>query len=127
MPTNNNSEHNKVCINDNCFDVEIAKTSAERSKGLMNRESLNKNSGMFFIFDEEKEYSFWMKNTSIPLDIIWINKDMETVHIEKNVQPCKEDPCQKYAPNKPAQYVLELNAGQTDKNNIEVGNKLIFK
>ncbi len=122
-----NLNTNRACVNNNCFDVEIAKTFAERSKGLMNRESLDENSGMFFIFDEEEEYSFWMKNTLIPLDIIWLNKDMEIVHIEKNVQPCKEDPCQRYTPTKPAQYVLELNAGQTDKNNIEVGNKLIFK
>ena len=121
-----NLNTNRACINNNCFDVEIAETSAERMKGLMNRESLDENSGMFFIFDKEKEYSFWMKNTLIPLDIIWLNKDMEIVHIEKNVQPCEEDPCQRYTPSKPAKYVLELNAGQVDKNNIEVENNLIF-
>lgn len=123
----NNSEYNKVCINDNCFNVEIAKSSEERSRGLMYRENLDQNSGMFFIFDEEREYSFWMKNTLIPLDIIWANKDMEIVYIEKNVQPCKKDPCERYTPNKPAKYVLELNAGSADKFNIKIENKLIWE
>ena len=127
MLANDNPEHNKACIDSNCFDIEIAESSEERSKGLMYRESLDENAGMLFIFEEEKEYSIWMKNTLIPLDIIWINKDLEIVHIEKNVQPCKEDPCKIYKPDKPAKYVLELNTGQTEKTGIKIGNKLIFK
>lgn len=124
---NNDYKNNKVCVNDSCFDVEIAESSEERSRGLMYRKSLDENSGMLFIFDQEKEYSFWMKNTLIPLDIIWIDKDMEIVYIEKNVQPCQEDPCPKYKPSQSAKCVLELNAGQVDKNNIKTGDKLIWE
>jgi uncharacterized membrane protein (UPF0127 family) len=127
MPINNNLEHHKACINGNCFNIEIAESSEKRSRGLMYRENLDQNSGMLFIFDQEKEYSFWMKNTLIPLDIIWLNKDMEVVYIEENVQPCKKDPCRRYKPNKLAKYVLELNAGQTEKVGIKIGNKLILK
>lgn len=127
LNNSNSLKENKICINDYCFDVEIAKTQEERTRGLMYRESLDQDKGMLFIFDQEKEHSFWMKDTLIPLDIIWINKDMEIVYIEKNVQLCKEDPCERYKSDKPTKYVLELNAGQTDKANIKIGDRLLWK
>ncbi|MBI2057274.1 DUF192 domain-containing protein [Candidatus Pacearchaeota archaeon] len=79
---------NKVCFSEKCFDVEIASTQEELSKGLMFRESLDENSGMLFIFQEERAYNFWMKNTLISLDIIWINSNKEVIFIEHNAQPC---------------------------------------
>ena len=116
-----------VCINDDCFFVELAKTRKETAKGLMYRESLDQDKGMLFIFDEEREHSFWMKNTLIPLDMIWINKDKEVVDIKKNVQPCVQEECEIFKPSNRASYVLELNAGQSDKTNIKIGDGLIFK
>ncbi|MDP2966818.1 MAG: DUF192 domain-containing protein [bacterium] len=116
----------QVCFKDNCFTVELAITTQERTRGLMFREKLDLDKGMLFIFENGGEYSFWMKNTLIHLDIIWINKDKEVVFISKNTQPCKSDPCPTINPDKKAQYVLELNGGITDKIGLEVGDKIIF-
>ncbi len=101
--------------------AEIADTPLKQAKGLMFRKSLPQNDGMLFVFDKEDYYGFWMMNTSIPLDIIWINKDMEIVHIEKSVQPCGIL-CPVYKPKEKARYVLEVNAGFVDKNKVEVGH-----
>lgn len=121
----NNQQQNKVCFENYCFYVELAKTARERNRGLMFRENLNSDEGMLFIFEEEKEYSFWMKNTLLSLDIIWINKDKGVVFIKKNAQPCPEN-CEDIKPDKKAGYVLEINAGITDKIGLKVGDRLIF-
>ena len=106
--------------------VEIADDNSERMQGLMFRKDLDENSGMLFVFDNDGYYPFWMKNTLIPLDIIFIGKDMEIVDI-KNAQPCNEYPCTSYKSSKPAKYVLEVNYGFAAKNNIKVGNKVILE
>ena len=116
----------QVCFKDNCFTVELAITTQERTRGLMFREKLDLDKGMLFIFENEEKYSFSMKNTLIPLDIIWISENREVVFISKNTQPCKSDPCPTINPDKKAQYVLELNGGITDKIGLEVGDKIIF-
>jgi len=116
----------QACFNNHCFKVEIAKTSTQRSRGLMFRKSLDEDKGMLFVYDKEGEYSFWMKSTLIPLDIIWFNKDKEIVFISKDTQPCIEDECQPIYPNTNAQYVLEINSGLTDKLNMNIGDKLDF-
>jgi len=72
-----------ACINNNCFEVEIAKSQEEKKKGLSLREDLPFNSGMLFVYNKENFYSFWMKDMNFPLDIIWINADNKIVHIEK--------------------------------------------
>lgn len=120
-------EKNKVCFNENCFNVEVVSDQEELSKGLMFRDSLNKNSGMLFVFPEEDFYSFWMKNTLIPLDIIWINSDKEVVFIKKNVQPCLENSCESFTSNEKALYVLELNSGIANEIGLEVGDNVKFK
>ena len=89
-------------IHDNGVDkikikVEIADTPEKRAEGLMFRDHLNENSGMFFVFDEESSHSFWMKNTLIPLDIIWINADKKVVYIKHKAQPCNEE-CESFYP-----------------------------
>lgn len=106
--------------------VEIADDNYERQQGLMFRESLNENDGMIFIFEDENFQSFWMKNTLIPLDIIFIDKNFEIVDI-KNAVPCEEDPCAAYDSAKPAKYVLEINYGFAEKNSIEAGGKVDLK
>ncbi len=120
-------EKNKVCFDKNCFKVEIASSQEELSKGLMFRESLNKNSGMLFVFPEENFYSFWMQNTLIPLDIIWINADNKIVFIKNDAQPCLEDICESFFPNEKALYVLEINSGITEEIGLEVGDEVDFK
>ena len=92
----------------------------------MFREELDSNEGMLFIFNDEAAYSFWMKNTLIPLDIIWLNRGKEVVFISKNVQLCENDSCPLISSNKKALYVLELNAGMADKIGLNVGDKMRF-
>ena len=109
-----------------CFSVEIAQTAAERERGLMFREELNSEKGMLFIFSQSEKYGFWMKNTLIPLDIIWIDENKTIVYFKKEVLPCKEEKCEVYYPDKEALYVLEINAGLTKENNLSVGDKVDF-
>ncbi|MGB9926793.1 MAG: DUF192 domain-containing protein [Methanosarcina sp.] len=114
-----------VCIEDNCFSVEIASTQAQKEHGLMNREYLAPNSGMLFVFNDKGGYSFWMKNTLIPLDIIWIDSNYEIIYIQKNAQPCPSDYyCPSFGPGKNASYVLEINGGLSDKYGIDVGDRV---
>lgn len=124
---NKNDNLNEVCFKSTCFQVEIADNSQLRQQGLMYRTQLDADKGMFFIFDEEGIYPFWMKNTLIPLDIIWINENKEVVYIENKAQPCKQDICKSYNPNKEAKYVLEINAGLSDKIGLKINSKLELK
>ncbi len=106
------------------FNVEIAKTPDEKANGLMFRKSLSKDSGMLFVFDDEQPRSFWMKNTLIPLDMIFLDSDLVVVDIQ-TASPCKEDPCRLYR-SPPAMYVLEINNGMSEKNKIKVGSKMFM-
>jgi uncharacterized protein len=118
---------NSVCFNDKCFHVELARTPDNMERGLMYRKSLAQNAGMLFIFEESGAYSFWMKNTLIPLDIIWINQDKEVVFISENTQPCIKEPCQVITPSGgAAKYVLELNAGTAEKIGLKESSVLEF-
>lgn len=102
--------------------VEIADTTEEQMIGLMYRETLEENHGMLFIFPDEKERVFWMKNTLIPLDMIFIDKNGVIVDIIEDVQPCIADPCERYPSAALAMYVLEVNAGFVERNGISIGN-----
>jgi uncharacterized membrane protein (UPF0127 family) len=115
-------EH-KVCIRGSCFSVEIADTPDEREAGLMYRETLGEDRGMLFIFEQDGKHAFWMKNTLIPLDMIWIDKGTRIVHIERDVKPCSDDPCPSYSSPEEALYVLEINAGISEELGFEVGDK----
>ena len=122
---NNLKENPKVCFKENCFSVEIAKTQTEKTKGLMFRESLEESKGMIFIYNKEGIYNFWMKNTLIPLDIIWINTEKKVVYIKHKAQPCEEK-CEILSPLKNAKFVLEINSGITEKLDITLGDKVEF-
>ena len=115
-------DFNEVCVNKTCFEVEIADTSEERQQGLMFRKEMSDESGMFFVFERNGFYPFWMKNTLIPLDIIWIDGARKIVYIAHEVQPCKKTICESYNPEREALYVLEINSGLSEKLGIEVGN-----
>ncbi len=91
------------------FEVEVATTPQQRTQGLMHRTNLPKNHGMLFIFETEDLYGFWMKNTHIPLDIVWISQDKTVVDIQ-TVPPCTTESCPTFTPKQKAQYVLEVNA-----------------
>jgi uncharacterized membrane protein (UPF0127 family) len=106
--------------------AELAATDEDRQRGLMFREKLLPDQGMLFVFEEEGLYSFWMKNTLISLDMLWINKDRRIVHIARNVPPCKEDPCPSYSPERPGLYVLELAAGAADRIGFKLFDRLEF-
>ena len=109
------------------FFVETVSTPANRTKGLMHRKNLAENEGMFFVFDEPQKLVFWMKNTLIPLDIIFIDSDWRVINIEKMARPCKIDPCPTYDSVSPGQYVLEINGGLSDKLGIKNGTKVSLK
>src|SRR5579885_983698 len=96
--------------------AEIADTPQQRARGLMFRDALPKDRGMLFTFAEPQQWSFWMKNTRIPLDIIWLDGKKRVVHVERNVPTCSrsDDGCPQYQPNDNALYVLELAAGMAD-------------
>ena len=114
----------QACIGSNCFNVEFAETPAQRERGLMFRKELKKNEGMLFIFDKEAIYSIWMKNTLIPLDILWIDSNYKVVYISQGALPCKSLICPSIIPSSKAKYVLELNAGTCGEAGLGVGDEV---
>jgi len=114
-----------VCIGKVCVSAEVAATPAQREKGLMFRRRLPDKKGMLFVFDKEDIYPFWMKNTNIPLDMIWIGEDKRVVFICERALPCKEA-CASIMPAQAARYVLEVNAGFVRKYRIRVGEEVRF-
>lgn len=106
-------------------EAELAYTDANRARGLMFREQLPDNSGMLFVFRDLDIHGFWMKNTLIPLDILWLNERKEVVYIV-TAEPCKKDPCPSIVPMQKAKYVLEVNAGYAKKHKVEIGSQMEF-
>lgn len=108
--------------------AEIADTPLKRATGLMYRDHLEKDHGMLFFFDQAQEWTFWMKNTRIALDLIWMDAKKRVIHIERNVPICTrtDDSCPQYRPNDGAMFVLEIAAGTVDGLKIEKGTKLQF-
>ena len=105
------------------FNVEVAKTIEERRIGLMYRKKLLNNEGMLFIFPREKIIQLWMKNTYIPLDVIFISENKVIVDIKKNMEKLSETIVKSKVKSR---YVLEFNAGLINKLNIEIGDKVLF-
>jgi len=118
------AEQNRVCFKNKCFKVEIPLSPEEFYQGLMFRKHLDYDKGMLFIFEEPKKYGFWMKNTYIPLDIIWLNQEGKVVFIKKNAQTCPPAFCQPIYPDKEAKYVLEVNAGVVDDIGLNLGDRM---
>ncbi len=115
----------KLCVNNFCINAEIAANEKARHRGLMFRRSIPQDRGMLFIFKKEALYSFWMKNTRFPLDIIWIDSGKNIVSIYEYALPCK-DFCKTITPQANAQFVLEVNAGFVRAHGIKIGDKLDF-
>jgi len=106
--------------------AELAVTDAERARGLMQREKLLPDQGMLFVFEKEDLHSFWMKNTLIALDMIWLDREKRIAHIEADVQPCRADPCPSTTPRMPGLYVLELKSGMAAEFKLKLHDKLDF-
>ncbi|MCX8178580.1 MAG: DUF192 domain-containing protein [Candidatus Aenigmarchaeota archaeon] len=111
------TQQGKIYLN-----VEVAETPEEMSKGLMFREKLDEDSGMIFVFKDEKQRNFWMKNTKIPLDMIFVFGNGTINEIKVDVQPCYQDPCEIYPSRYPSRYVVEVKANYTQRKNIKVGD-----
>ena len=108
--------------------AELANTPQKRAEGLMYRTQLAPDRGMLFTFSQAEAWVFWMKNTKISLDLIWINDKKQIVHMEQNVPICTrtDDSCPQYRPNEGALYVLELAAGRAESLKLQRGSKLQF-
>jgi uncharacterized protein len=110
------------------IELEVANTAQEQEIGLMNRPSMPLNHGMVFNFTPPVPARFWMKNTLIPLDMLFL-RDGKIKNIQANVPPCKADPCPNYGPDNQEliDQVIELNAGQAQKLGLQVGDKLTIQ
>ena len=120
-----------VTIGDSRFEVEVAATSQDRSRGLSGRESLPDSGGMLFVYDSARTPSFWMKEMLIPLDFVWIGEDCSVVDLLADVPPpppgTSSSSLPTYRPNSPVRYVLEINAGKVAEQGIEVGDPVRFQ
>ena len=105
------------------FNVEVAKTMEERRSGLMYRKKLLDNEGMLFVFPREKIIQLWMKNTYIPLDVIFISENKVIVDIKKNLERLSETIVRSKVKSR---YALEFNAGLINKFDIRIGDKVLF-
>lgn len=116
-----------VTLHGKRFSTEFATTDESREQGLMNRTAMAADHSMLFVFSDDEPRTFWMKNTLIPLDIIYFDKDRKLVSMQLNAQPCKADPCALYPSDGSARYVLELNAGTAGKLGLKVGEPLAIE
>lgn len=116
----------KVCCNGRCFFVELAITPQERSKGLMFRKSLAPDQAMLFVYEDEQSRSFWMKNTYIPLDIVWLDSQRKITGVSADARPCLDGDCVFYRSPGPVQYVLEVNSGIAQNCGLKPGAECVF-
>ena len=116
----------EVCVKEKCFEVEIADTQKLMSKGLSERDFLDDDKGMLFIFNSLSSSNFWMKDMKFSLDIIGINDNNEIIKIVKDAKPCEERCLLFYFGNQ-TKYVLEVNAGLSEKYGFEEGDFIILK
>ena len=109
------------------YAVEVSDDDAKRARGLMFRDALADDQGMLFIHDAEQPQAYWMKNTRIPLDILYFDDDRRLVSQQRAVPPCSlGDACPSYPSNAPARYVLELNAGEAERIGLKDGAEMSF-
>ncbi len=123
----------QINVEGSIFTCEVADTEETRERGLMYRTTLGDNACMVFVFPKVEVYPFWMKNTLIPLDIVWLDQDHHVVAFNENTPPCKEavgpeyvrgDMCPVYNPKTLARYVLEFKAGKIGLLKLKLGDKI---
>ena len=105
------------------LDIEIAETDYETQTGLMYRDSMEENQGMFFIFPDVAMHSFYMKNTKIALDLVFIDQNLRIASFQENAEPLDETGLSSKVP---VQYVLEINAGLAEKWLLEIGDRIEY-
>lgn len=110
-----------LTINNQGYYLEVAQDTLQRSKGLSGRDELCSNCGMLFVFENEGIYPFWMKDTHIPLDIIWIDSDDKIVKIATVLETNSE---KNYSNEQPAKYAIELNANEVFKLDLKIGDTI---
>lgn len=107
------------------YQVELAQNDADRAKGLMFRDAMADDHGMLFVHDRQEPLAYWMKNTKIALDILYFDNERRLVSQQRDLPPCSAgDACPPYPSKRPARYVLELNAGQAARLNLQDGASL---
>jgi len=106
------------------FEAEIADTPARWEQGYMFRREVGDRDAMIFIFPEPELHSFWMKNTLVPLDMIWLDDEVTVIHIQPKARPCKSDPCPGYGPPRKSRYVLEVKSGVAAQEGLKIGDRL---
>jgi len=118
----------QVCFENTCVKVELADTEEERAQGLMFRSSLPEDRGMLFVFPDSASWPFWMKDTYIPLDILWLNEQREVVEVIRSAPPAVgqlKPP--EFGGTVPARFVLEVPAGFAERHGVEKGSRARFK
>jgi len=121
----NTNETVVVNLGGGVFTVDVVNTPETRAQGLSGRKKLAPRAGMMFVYSSSGQYSFWMKDMHFPIDIIWLNTDKKIVHIEEYVTP--QSYPESFAPDQPARYVLEVNAGVVARQNVSVGDTVSWK
>jgi len=106
------------------FVAEIADTPERQAEGYMFRREVGESDAMIFVFPDSGVHPFWMKNTLVPLDMIWMDEAFEVLFIEAAAPPCKADPCPGYGPLRKARYVLEVRGGTAAKERLKTGDRL---
>jgi uncharacterized membrane protein (UPF0127 family) len=115
-----------ILPNGSVIAVEVVADDESRAQGLMYRDRLDPAAGMLFLFGEDQRHSFWMKNTRIPLDMIFIDANRRIVGIERDVPPCRVQDCPSYGPDADSRYVLEIAGGVAKQHGLKNGDVLRF-
>jgi uncharacterized protein len=124
----NSYQRVNVTVNGLVLVADISVTNEQRTKGLSVKDGLAENEAMLFVFDNEAEHTFWMKDMKFPIDIIWIDSDKTIVHIEHNLQPCGYGLlCPTYKPGQDSLYVLETVGGFAEKHDVVQGTRVQFE
>ena len=107
--------------------AEVETTSWDKERGLMGRKDLSEDRGMLFVYENDIDPNFWMKNMLIPIDIIFIDADHNIKYIAESVPPCESEvKCDLYSPDSPVRYVLEVKAGYAEKYSVGIGDRVLF-
>ncbi|MBP9711918.1 MAG: DUF192 domain-containing protein [Candidatus Pacebacteria bacterium] len=118
------SDIKEVSIAGKNIKVEVAASQSSQEQGLSGHIRLKDDEGMLFAFDHSAKYYFWMKEMTFPIDIIWISQDKKVIYIKQNATP--KDGLKTFGPDTDSMYVLEVNSGFSDKNNLQIGDKIKF-
>jgi uncharacterized membrane protein (UPF0127 family) len=119
-------KENRACYKAQCYTLELAVTVEQKAKGLQQRDQLGQDQGMLFFMNNQAAQKFWMKETLIPLDMIWLDDFGTIAYIEHAAVPCEKDPCATYGPNFPASYVLEINSGEAARLDMHLGERIVL-